>query len=326
VLRLFLFFNLLFLNLYACKGGYDSCKAKIKDSHTIQECSLYIPVNKNQRLVYSKTKPTQKIIKHDPFLNLYLIEDKKGFKHPFKINMQTQLGYASVNASDAVEGKIVKKQIGLNSLAVFSEPIVYPSILTSSCCSLEAIVTPDGIIEKEYLKRFISSTTADYSDIGIRVDDEKGYIIVIASNPYLKENPVKRADCILAYDGVKMKNSAEFMRRVLFSKIGSTHTLKLKRGAKILTYKVKTKKRDGGGEISDTFLEFSGIFFNKKLEVVKLSKGFEKYGLLPGDKLIQVHGIRIKNQDELRKYLEDYKDFSTLLFERDKFEFFVNIK
>jgi len=37
-------------------------------------------------------------------------------------------------------------------------------------------------------------------------------------------------------------------------------------------------------------------------------------------------GIRIKRQDELRKYLEDHKDFSALLFKRENFEFFVNIK
>ena len=326
MLRLFLTLNLLLLNTYACKGGYDSCKDKIKDSKTIQDCSLYIPVNKNQRLVYSKIKPSQKIIKHDPFLNLYLIEDKKGFKHPFKINMQTQLGYASVNATDSIEGKIIKKQIGLNSLAVFSEPIVYPSILTSSCCSLEAIVTPDGIIEKEYLKRFISSVSADYSDIGVRVKDDKGYIIVSASNPYREDNLLKIDDCILAYDGVKMKSSAEFMRRVLFSKIGTTHSVKIKRGKKVMTLSAVTTKRDGGGEISDTFLEFSGIYFNKKLEVVKLSENFTLYGLKLGDRLIQVHGIRVANQEELRKYIQEYKDFSALLFERENFEFFVNIK
>ena len=326
MLRLFILLNLLLLNLFACKGGYDSCKQKIIDSKTIKNCSLEIPVKKYQRLVYSKTEPTAKIIKHDPFLNLYLVEDKKGFSYPFKMNTQAQLGYAAVNETNAVEGKIVKKQIGLNSLATFGESIVYPSILTSSCCSLEGIVTPEGIIEKEYLQRFISSASADYSDIGIRVKDDKGLIIVIASNPYLKLNPVKRGDCILAYDGAKMTNSALFMRKVLFSKVGSSHTLKVKRGSKVLNFKVKTKKRNGGGEISDTFLEFSGIFFNKKLEVVKLSKEFENYGLLVGDKLIQVHGIRIKNQEELRKYLEDHRDFSTLLFERENFEFFVNIK
>jgi len=326
VIRLFVLFNLLFLNLYACKGGYTSCIQKINDSTTIQNNSLSIPVRKDVRLVYSKCKPKAKILKHDPFLSLYLIEDKSGFAYNFDINMRLQLGVASVSKVNAVEGKIVKRQVGLNTLATFSEKTQTPALLTSSCCSLEGLVTPYGIIQKDYLKRFISNESADYSDIGVRVRDEKGFVIVIASNPYMKENLIKKGDCIVAFDGKKVKDSATFMQKVLFSKVGSKHSVKIKRDSKFHIFKVTTKKRDGGGEISDTFLEFRGIFFNKKLEVVELSSEFVKYGLLLGDKLVQVNGVRINNQDELRNYIEDYKIFSALLFERKNFEFFVNIK
>ena len=326
MIRLFFVLNLLLLNLYACKGGYTSCIKKINDATTIQKNSLSIPIRKDVRLVYSKCKPNAKILKHDPFLSLYLIEDKSGFPYNFEINMRQQLGVAVVSKTQAKEGKITRKQVGLNSLAAFSETVSVPALLTSSCCSLEGIVTPDGIIQRDYIKRFISSSSADYSDIGIRVHDEKGYVIVIASNPYIQDNPLKKGDCVIGFDGLKIKDSSTFMKRVLFSKIGSTHTIKIKRNKKILKFTVTSKKRDGGGEISDTFLEFSGIFFNKKLEVVKLSPAFKEYGLVLGDRLIQVHGVKIKTQEELRKYIEDYKDFSTLLFERKNFEFFVNIK
>ena len=326
MIRLFVLCNLLLLNLYACKGGYTSCIQKINDATTIQNSSLSIPIRKDVRLVYSKCKPQAKILKYDPFLSLYLIEDKSGFAYNFDINMRLQLGVASVNRVSAIEGKILKRQVGLNTLATFSEKTTSPALLTSSCCSLEGIVTPSGIIERDYLKRFISSASADYSDIGVRVRDEKGFVIVIASNPYMKENLVKKGDCIVAFDGVKVKNSSSFMQKVLFCKVDSQHSVKVKRGTKFLTFSIKTKKRDGGGEISDTFLEFRGIFFNKKLEVVELSSEFVKYGLLLGDRLVQVNSVRIKNQDELRKYIEDYKLFSALLFERKNFEFFVNIK
>jgi len=75
VRSLFILTNLLLLNLYACQGGYASCVAKVNDSHTIQNSSLYIPVANNKLLVYSKKKPNKNILKHDPFLSLYLIED-----------------------------------------------------------------------------------------------------------------------------------------------------------------------------------------------------------------------------------------------------------
>jgi len=326
VIRLFIILNLLLLNLYACKGGYSSCIQKINDATTIQNNSLSIPVRKDVRLVYSRCRPKAKILKYDPFLSLYLIEDKSGFAYNFDINMRLQLGVAAVNKTKAKEGKIVKEQVGLNSLATFSEKVKTPALITSSCCSLEGIITPNGIIQKEYLRRFISSSSADYSDIGVRVHDEKSHIVVTASNPYLKDNLLKIGDRILEYDGKKMKNSSIFMRKVLFSKIGTKHSVKIKRGKKLMTLSARTKKRDGGGEISDTFLEFSGIFFNKKLEVVRLSENFTAYGLVLGDRLVQVHGVRVKTQNELRKYIQNYKDFSSLLFERRNFEFFVNIK
>ena len=91
MLRLFIALNLLLLNLYACKGGFDSCKSKIIDSNAISNQQLYLPVKNNQRLLYSKTKPNSKIIKHDKFLNLYLVEDPKPFKYPFIINNKFSL-------------------------------------------------------------------------------------------------------------------------------------------------------------------------------------------------------------------------------------------
>jgi len=325
VIRLVLLLNLLLLNLYACKGGYASCIQKIDDSNSIQNNFLSIPVINNKRLIYSKQRPNAKILKHDPFLSLYLVEDRSDFKYDFEINMRLQLGVAAVNKTEAIEGKIVKRQIGLNHLATFSEKVISPALLLSSCCSLEGIVTPKGIIQREYLKRFISSSKSAYSDIGIRVKDKRG-VLVTASNPYIKNNHIKKGDYIISLDSRKVKSAASFMQKILFSPVGSKHTIKIKRGSKYYTYKMKTQKRKGGGQISDTFLEYRGIFFNKKLEIVKLSTEFKKYGLLKKDRLIQVNGVEVHNQDELRKYIENYKNFSKLLFERKNFEFFVNIK
>jgi len=326
VRSLFLFCTLLIVNLYACQGGYASCVKKVKDADIIQNKSLYIPVRDNKLLVYSLHKPKAKILKYDPFLSLYLIEDSKKFPYPFKVNMRLQLGSAMVSARNSYEGKVIHNQIGLNQLATYSEKLVTPSLLTSSCCSLEGIVTPRGIIQKEYLKRFLSKEKAAYSDAGIRVKNEKHWVIVSASDPYRKNNPFKKGDCIVSMDGVKVKAASVFMRRVLFSPIGSKHTFRIKRNNKILTVVLKTTKRHGGGAISDTFLEQKGIYFDKNLRIVSLSKHFIKYGLLVGDRLMQVNGVVVSSQEELQHYIENFKEFSQLLFERRNFQFFVNIK
>ncbi|MCD6433710.1 MAG: PDZ domain-containing protein [Sulfurimonas sp.] len=327
MLRVFLVLAFFLLNLQAssCRGGYDSCKQKIIDSKSIVNQSLQFPINKYQRVVFSTTIPHAKILKYDPYLSLYLIEDKKGFKYPFKINYNLTLGTACVDKKMAIEGKILKRQIGLNSFARYSEPLFVPSLLLTSCCSLEGIVTPRGIIEKEYIDRFVRVKEISYADIGIRVDDKKNCITIDAVNPFIKDNPFRIGDCVLKFDGKKVANASLLMRKILFSKIGSIHSLTIKRGSKLLTFKTEAKKRYGGGYLSDTFLEFLGLSFDKNLYIVKIEKKAQKYGLKLGDKLLQINQKEITNEEEILKIILQTKNSSNLLFERKHFQFFVKI-
>ena len=325
MLRLFVALNLLLLNLYACKGGYDSCKNKINDSNSISNNTLQIPVEKNQRIIFSKTTPSGKILKYDPYLLLYLVEDKKGFKHPFKTNHRLILGTAVVNKKEAVEGKVLQHQIGLNSFATFSECITVPSLLLTSCCSLEGIATPEGIIEKAYIDRFIKIKKVSYADIGIRVKDEKKLVIVKTINPFMKGNPFEVDDCILEFDGKKIKNASALMKEILFSKIGSTYKIKVKRDGKVLVLNAKSQKRYGGGYLTDIFLKFLGISFDKTLTVVKIEEKAKKYNLKLGDKLLQMNNKKITTEAEIFETISQSKNSTNLLFERDDFQFFVKI-
>jgi len=323
--RLFLALNLLLLNLFACKGGFEACKLKTIDSNSIINQTLRIPVLNNQRLIFSKNTPNAKIIKHDPFLSLYLIEDTKKFKHPFRINNKLSLGTAAVDKKMVIEGKITKHQIGLNSFAIYSEPLFAPSILLNSCCALEGIVTPIGIIEKEYIERFLKVKKVSYSDIGIRVADEGKLVVVSASNPFMNNNRFEKDDCILEFDSKKVKDSATLMRDILFSKIGSIHKVKIKRDSKVLTFNVKSQKRKGGGFLSDTCLEFLGLSFDKNLHVIKIEKKALKYQIKLGDKLLQINGENIKTEQDILEKLANSKKSSNLLFQRRNFQFFVSV-
>ena len=224
-----------------------------------------------------------------------------------------------------IEGEITKHQIGLNNFATYSEAIFTPSILLNSCCALEGIVTPRGIIEKEYIERFLKVKKVSYADIGIRVSDDGKVVIVSASNPFMDNNPFKKNDCILEFDGKKVKNSASLMRNILFSKIGSTHKVKIKRDSKLLTMSVKSQNRDGGGFLSDTFLEFLGLSFDKNLYVTKIEKKALKYQLELGDKLLQINGENIKTEQDILEKLANSKKSSNLLFQRRNFQFFVSV-
>ncbi|MDO8454447.1 MAG: PDZ domain-containing protein [Sulfurimonas sp.] len=336
--RLLIILNFFVLALLACEGGYDACKQKVIDSNTIQEKSIEIPIEGNQRLIFSEKTPSCEIIKSDPFLGLYLVEDAVGFEYPFKINVGISSGVAAINKTSAQEGKIIKKQIGLSSLAQFNKKISLPAIITNSCCSLEGIVTPKGIIEKEYIERFLSAEDTSYSDIGMSVGDAKVGVRVDALSQFVKNNPFKGGDIIVSLDGNKVKDSATLMREILFAEIGSTHKVEIKRDSKIVTIEVVAQKREIGA-----FKKFAnpeenakekakvqknekyGFEFDKNLKIIKISEKSKKYGLKTGDKLLQINGVDIKNQQELLKKVSDSKNGTTLLFERDNFQFFVNI-
>lgn len=325
MLRLFIAINILILHLYACKDGFEACRLKTVESQSIVNETLQIPVQNNQRLIFSQKTPNAKIIKHDPYLSLYLVEDTKKFKYPFRVNMNISLGTIGVDGKSVIEGKIVKEQVGLNSFAKFSEPLSTPSLLLNSCCALEGIITPQGIIEKEYIDRFLKIKTVSYSDIGIRVQDAKKMVVVTGSNPFMKDNPFKVDDTVLELNSKKVKNSAEFMRDILFSKIGAVHKIKIKRDMKILTFSVMTQNRVGGGFLSDTFLEFFGISFDKDLCIIKIEKKAEQYGLKLGDKLLQVNMSDIQNAQDISRLLDNCTKSVNLLFQREQFQFFVKV-
>ncbi|EQB39243.1 hypothetical protein M947_07165 [Sulfurimonas hongkongensis] len=326
MLRLAFALSLLFLNLFACEGGYDSCKLKITHSNAIKNSTLNISVPNSKRLIYSNHQPNAKVLKHDIFLNLYLIKSKDNFKHPFTINNHLALGVASVDAKSAIEGKILKRQSGLNNFARFSEKTKTPALLLNSCCNLEGIVTDRGIIEKVYLERFLSSSSSDYGDVGIRVDDTNKKVTIQRVDPFYKNNPFKVGDIVVSLDGKKVYNSATLMRQILFSKISTFKSIKIKRGTKYYTFKVRVNKRYGGGYLSDTFLEQKGIYFSPNLCITQIRDDFDGYGLKVGDRLIQVNGKKVSTTTDIATHLNDFNYAASLLFLRDGFEFFVNIK
>ncbi|WP_297484056.1 PDZ domain-containing protein [Sulfurimonas sp.] len=327
MLRLFILAQLFLLSLYACDGTFSSCIHKIKDSQSIYKNRPAVVVKNHQRIVYSRQIPNAAIVKYDPFLSLYLIEDRTNFRYPFTFDNKLQLHTAIVNAHEAKAGKFIKKQIGLDSFGKYSASLSKAALILNSCCSLEGIVTSNGIIKKAYLKHFLNAKKVVYGDIGIRVKENKnGSVLVTASDPFIKNNPFKKGDYIILYDGKKIGNAAELMRKILFSDIGSKHSVTIKRDTKFITFKVKIHKRYGGGYLSDTFLEQKGIYFDKALHITRLYGSFKNYGLKVGDKLIKVNAVAVNNQEQLRLYIEKYKDYSSLLFERNKFQFFVNIK
>ncbi|MCF6330338.1 MAG: PDZ domain-containing protein [Sulfurimonas sp.] len=314
MLRVFIALNILLLNLFACKGQYSSCKQKITNLNVIQNQNLFIPVSNNKTLIYSIKKPNAKIIKHNPFLNLYLVKSKNKVKYPFTINNKLK-----------INNKFKKVQIGLNSLAVLDKQLFAPALLLNKCCNLEGLITPNGIIQKEYIDNFINSKNKDYSDLGIRVIDDANLIIVNRIDPFNKNMKFKKGDSITHLNNKKVKNSSKFMMEILFAKIGTKFKINIIRDGKKVVLDAVTTKRFGGGAISDTFLEQNGLYFSDNLTIISIGEKYKVYGLKTGDRLIQVNGKKVSSTKDIRKNIDDFKHFASLLFTRNNFQFFVNI-
>lgn len=175
------------------------------------------------------------------------------------------------------------------------------------------------------MDNFIKKKKFEYSDIGIRAANKNSKTIVKRVNPFDKELSLKKGDVVLEIDSKKVQNAAHLMREILFSKIGKKHKLKIQRDGKVLYVEAVGKKRYGGGEIGDTFLEAKGLYFNQDLTIMKVSGEFEKYGLKIGDKLLQVNGVKVVSISDIRDNIDAFKYHASLLFERNDFQFFVNI-
>ncbi|MBD3824551.1 MAG: PDZ domain-containing protein [Epsilonproteobacteria bacterium] len=324
MLRLLFALFLLLQNSYACKEGYEFCKRKIADSHAINTETLSIPLADNRRLIHSSHMPNYKIIKHDPFLNLYLVEDKKSFPFPFKVNMFLPLGFAAVNEKSAIEGRITKEQQGLAELARFSEPLFAPSILLNSCCALEGIVTKRGIVQKEYLKRFLDlKMPAVYGDIGARFVQKGKSVVIESSDPFVDDSALQKGDEVVEFDGSKVALASELSQNILFGKVGSKHYLKIKRGSKELRVAVVLSRLYGGGFVSDTYLERFGLLFDDELRIIAMKEPY--HGLNIGDRLIEINQSSVAAQSDVRLLLSDAKKDTYLLFERNRFQFFVKV-
>ena len=329
MLKLFLLFNLLLLNIYGCKTNYKSAIQKVKDSNSIQNDIILLPIKNHKRLVFTQDIASLgkniKILKSDKFLSLYLVSGLKDFKYPFLINKIKYAPVAIIDKKCSTPYKVVQKQIGLDSFAKGVKSSNKVGLVLSSCSFLEAIATPKGVIEKSYIKRFLQTKQTIYGDVGIRVKQDAHHIVVSSSDPFSPANQLKKGDIILSLDGKKPLDASTFIKNILFSKISQQHTIKIKRLSKIKSFKIITQNRYGGGYISDTFLEKKGIYFDENLTIVDIKDFAKKYKLEVGDRLIRVNQVSIKNQQEVRENMIDFKHFASLLFQRGAFQFFVQI-
>ena len=323
--QLLLLAFLLPLTLFSAPQDFKACQLKYQVSAVKIGKAQAFAVSDKYALFYSKEEPSVRIVKRDKLLGLNLIETPKRFRHSFKFHHKFSTRLAGVLPYGITEGKLVSSQLGLNSLAKFSKSLKSNALITDTRCGIVGISTPEGVIEKEYIKHFLSSKEISYGDLGIRLIDKKG-VCVVERSPFFKTMPFMAGDIIIYMDGKKAKSASEISRKILLSKPKSKHAFVVVRDSKKIKIKVEMQKRLSGGLSEDNFLDRMGFVLNENLVVTKNNT---KYAVKKGDKLRVVMGQGVRTSTDVRHVLSqelpDKDSTIALLFQRNGFDFFIHL-
>lgn len=309
----------------ACPDDFTLCREKFIDNATVENGVLSLPVSSDRNLVYSALHLETKSTKKDPLLGLYLVESPKPNPYIYAISSKNPAAIAAIESHLVLQGKISRTQSGVNSLALFDQPLVAPGVLSGPCCDLEGIITPRGIIEKAYIRHFLQTKETAYGDAGIRVVQSADGVAVASSDPFMPDNPFKAGDIIEQCNGKSVSSAAAVMQTILFAAPGETYDFTLRRNGKTHLVKVILGRRYGGGLISDTYLERSGFYFDADLTLTMASGSAAYAGLLRGDRLIQINGKPVSSWENIRDNVRGEDEKVSLLFERDGFQFFIHL-
>ncbi|PZT47918.1 PDZ domain-containing protein [Helicobacter valdiviensis] len=329
--------------------GYDfsACSLKAKDSlepinksYGIAIAPLYekdlnktIPI-KSKLFMYSpnETPKGYKILKHDPFLGMYLLESKSNLK-PIKLlpisNAVLEEEMASITPKDNVSGKFQSFMQSPRSYATLNVPTFKNSLISTICDNVYGIGIGEGkFIDKKYLERFLNSKEIYYGDIGIRVkQNQEDFVEVSVIDPFFPKNPFQYGDIILTINNEAIPNTQSFDRVVFDLKQGSQVPIKIKREGATLEIMALVDKRRGGMLLKEDFLGRIGISITPDFTITSVSNfaqnGFER--LKVGDKVLRINQKEVPNgMDNIIHLLGEFASKpQKWLISRNDFQFFI---
>jgi len=291
-----------------------------------------IAVSKHDAISYLKHEPNHPYIKHDPFLGLYLFHTTKTlqpikFKDSNKLTLGTWL--ASIGPHSLYIGNFAQRGSGIDNLYSLGTTVKPNDMMTCLCYKVYGLGVGDGqFIPSKLITHFIKAKRIHYGSIGARFKQIGEKVVVLFVNPFYLDNKLQVGDIIKTVDGKKINTVAQLEHYILFSPEAKRVTVKLMREGIKKNEKLKISERQGGGLLSDTFLECKGIYFDPRLRIINLrSKSFAaKYGLKAGDRLLEIDGHPVKNQNDVKAYLSHvHKKEIHLLIDRNDFQFFVKV-
>lgn len=322
---------------------FSQCYEKNKPSIVYFGKTRAVAISEKQAIAYSKEKPTVPYAKHDPLSNLYLFDSEKPLipvklKSPSELKLGEWLGSMNENALIVVNSS----KIGLNSndLFEFGGSAEANNIISGLCCEMLGLGVGDKyFISSDALKHFIDVKMATYSEIGARVSENNESVIVDFVDPNFKNAKLKAGDKIISLNGKNIKTLAEFNEAFSAMKSLPKVSAQIQRdnsrleeniiAPKVVAKKAEPKKVAPVAPKKEPMMKNLGFNFNKELHIIDIAGGSfaDKSGLKIGDRLMQIDGQSVNSPAEIDAYFaKSYKKEHRLLFDRDDFQFFVNLK
>ncbi len=317
---------LLLLFLVTGLLAYDFSKCQDMVSHSFYKMeSGYGIATTRGVLYYGYSAPkNEKILKHDSYLNLYLIEPKSVLK---ALELSTDYSYifekdfASINLAQTYSGRIKELGGGYEIPARLSANTTKNSIITDICYRFYGIGIGNGeFIESFYIQKFLDGKIYHF-DIGVEIDSNRK---VHEVNPFFEKNPFKLEDKILSIDGEKVE-SVRQMYRILALKDGRSaikfEVLREGERKELIVFPTPITSK-----AEQDFRGYIGIALSDALTVGAVKEnGVGKY-FKKGDKILGVDGVLVENISALKKALSNaYNDKISFLVERGGFSFFIKI-
>lgn len=275
-----------------------------------------------------------RILKHDPFLGMYLLETRRTLE-PVEIKAihseMLEDEIASVNPQNSVSGKIVRRMQSPIDYAKLNTPTFKNSLMSTVCDSVYGIgIGKNSFIEKEYLERFLNSASVYYGDIGVRViQNADNAVEVNMVDPFFKNNPFKFGDVIRSVNGAMTPNIPSFRHIVFDLKEGSVVPVEIMRNGAVMEVSVRVDKLRGGMLLKDDFLSRVHIDIDDNFMITRVGEGaqngFER--LKVGDKVLRVNQRDVpQGYEAIIRLLGEYPDMhQRWLIARNNFQFFIDV-
>ena len=322
---------------------FSQCYEKNKPSIVYFGTTRAVAISEKQAVAYSKEKPSVPYVRFDAFSHLYLFDSPKPLM-PVKLKSTSELklGEWLVSMTDNSLVAVNASKIGTsgNDLFEFGGVGEVSSFVGGLCCEMYGLGIGDKFfISSESLQRFIDGKSASFPEIGVRVIDGNESVIIDFVDPTNKEVKLKAGDIITMLNGKKVSTIAEFADALKASKDLTKVNAKIQRDnawseqnilePKPLPKKLEPKKVPLPDSRKESYLQNRGFKFDNDLKIRDIKRGSfaEQSGLKVGDRLMQVDELPVTRIQEADAYLaKNHNRESSLLFDRDDFQFFVTMK